>query len=363
MFVSASAFSAGGLRCRPIRQQLEMKEGRSPLNEWAKKVLPLALSTAFFVAPPTLPADAASSGGRTGGSSFRSSGRSMGGGYRSSTRLGGGYGGGYSSGYARSPMSIAPMPFYSPFSPFGFSPFGFMPINFNLLVVGFIAYAALNVLSNRTGGSDFDNSGDNGALGAGASIIKIQVALDADWAQPGNIMEQLTAMSQRNSIMSGRSSLAKLLSDASIAVLRRQSQWNSAAYDSEFYGGFMSAGKMQDAEPAFQRLAVAERAKFEEETTGSGYVGIKPADSVETSSPTKCVVSILAAVRGRSEAMLNRVDSVSDCRSVLQNLASDALTDDGENIMGVEILWTPSIPGVHISEQELVNDYPELMRL
>jgi len=50
-------------------------------------------------------------------------------------------------------------------------------------------------------------------------------------------------------------------------------------------------------------------------------------------------------------------------KKCLQGLAADALTDEGENIMAVEVLWTPSEPGTVISERDIVEDYPELLRL
>jgi uncharacterized membrane protein len=50
-------------------------------------------------------------------------------------------------------------------------------------------------------------------------------------------------------------------------------------------------------------------------------------------------------------------------RECLQSLAADALTDDGENIMAVELLWTPSETGTVISQRELIEDYPELIKL
>jgi uncharacterized membrane protein len=54
---------------------------------------------------------------------------------------------------------------------------------------------------------------------------------------------------------------------------------------------FRSGG--QNAEPAFQKLAVKERAKFEEET--SSVATIKASNSI---SRTECVVSIVVALRG-----------------------------------------------------------------
>lgn len=250
------------------------------------------------------------------------------------------------------------MPMMPMYSPFGFGGFGFtpfIPINFNLLLLGGAAYAIYTVLSNRAGGSDFSNSNESGALGSGATVMKIQIALESDWAERNNIMGTLSNLAEKNGAMSGRNDIAKLLSEASLALLRKQGDWNSAAYEGEL---FRSGG--QAAEPAFQKLAVKERAKFEEET--SSFATIQP--SSMGSTPTQVVVSIVVALRGTSTGyMKNNLRSISDVSACLQGLATDALTDNGENIMAVEVLWTPSEVGNTISSRELIEDYPELIRL
>jgi uncharacterized membrane protein len=140
----------------------------------------------------------------------------------------GGYSG-QSQYQSRPQVNIMPvMPMYGGFgggygmSPFAFNPFGFMPINFNLLILGGVAYAAYTVLSNRAGGSDFSNGDETGALGSGATVMKIQVALESDWETNGNIMNTLARLAEKNGAMSGREDIAKLLSDASLALLRKQ---------------------------------------------------------------------------------------------------------------------------------------------
>ena len=176
-------------------------------------------------------ADAMSSGGRSGGSSFRSApSRSM----PSSTRLGGSTRSYGSTSYAPRPM-IVPMPMYSPFGyggGFGFSPFGFMPINLNLLIIGGVAYAVYSVLKNRVGGADFNSGEEAGSLGGGASVLKLQVCLDSNWDY-NNIQDTLALLAAKNGAMSSRSDIAKLLSEASIALLRRQEDWTAAAYEGE----------------------------------------------------------------------------------------------------------------------------------
>jgi uncharacterized membrane protein len=75
------------------------------------------------------------------------------------------------------------------------------------------------------------------------------------------------------------------------------------------------------------------------------------------------VVSLVVALRGKAQAYADKVNSTRQLKDCLQNLAADALTDDGENIMAVELLFTPSEPGMILSERDIVEDYPELLRL
>lgn len=342
---------------------LEMKM-ENPLEQAIKgftaksKLLPAIIGGAILMLPIAPQPAEALQGGRSGGSSFRSSpSRSYGGG-RSSTRSYSSRGGGYGGS-----VSVMPMPMYGGYgyggfgmSPFGFSPFGFMPINPSVLLLGAAAYVAFNVLTSRVGGADFGNSGESGSLGDGATLLKIQVMMDADW-QSGNIMDTMSSIASRSGMMSGRADLSKLLSESSIALLRRQSDWNSAAVSTEKYNRFNS----ENIEADFQRMAIVERTKFDEEVTSNtaGYNSLQP-DS--TGSTTACVVSLVVAVRGQSEAAM-RIRNSSDLRNVLQILASEALTDDGDNVMGMEMLWTPSEQGTVITDKEIISNYPEMIML
>ena len=357
-FVSQHRYSKPVCMKQQTRTALSMKSenvGKEFIEKIKKSLLPIALGASLLLLDPSN-ADAARSGGRSGGSSFRSGGGGGGGGGRSyrpsQTRLQS------SSGYSQPRITVMPMmPMYSPFNPFYgpslYTPF--IPINFNVLLLGGAAFAIYTVLSNRVGGSDFSNSENTGALGSGATVMKIQIALESDWAEKNNIMGTLSNLAEKNGAMSGRNSIAKLLSEASLALLRKQGDWNSAAYEGEL---FRNAEKA--AEPAFQKLAIKERAKFEEET--SSFASIQP--SSMGSTPTQVVVSIVVALRGTSSGyMKNNLRSISDVSTCLQGLAADALTDNGENIMAVEVLWTPSEVGNTISSRELIEDYPELIRL
>jgi len=323
----------------PISMKFDFSKAMSEIK---KKSIPAVLAS-FLVFNPIHDANAIGSGSRAGGSSFRSSSS-----FRpSSTRMNAG-----SRSYGGGGMSV--MPFMPMYSPFGFSPFGFIPINFNLLIIGGIAYAAYTILSNRIGGSDFSNENEGGML-SGATVLKIQLALDSDWNAPGNIMNTLSDLANRNAAMAGRGDLSKLLSETSLALIRKQGDWNSVAFEGEQLGGG------QKAETAFQRITIQERSKFEKENTPQML--IKSSNSQVTNGSTQAVVSVVVALRGNNGRYPKTVTSVSEARACLQQLAADSLTDGGENIMGVEILWTPDEPGQILSARDLITDYPELLRL
>lgn len=334
-----------------MSSQVDLKD--EILGKIKKYSVPFLVGLGLLSSP--LIADAAQSGSRSGGSSFRSSPRS------SSSRL-------YSSpsysspGYSRplqpysAPM-IIPGPMISPFGyGFGFSPLSFIPINLNVLILGGLAYAVYTVLKNRAGGSDFSDSGSEGSLGSGASVMKIQVALDADW-NTGNIMQTLANIAEKNNQLSSRADISRLLSEASMALLRRQNDWNAVAYEGEQFNTFNS----QQAEGSYQRLVVRERTKFEEETDPAATIRGNVRTDIRVS--TQAVVSIVVALKGRSSAFTKSVRSLPELRNCLQQLAADALTDEGDNVMAVEVLWTPSEPGTVISQTAIIEDYPELLRL
>jgi uncharacterized membrane protein len=341
----------------PAEGKNSLSKAGDMLNTMTSKVLPsLMLAAGLLSFAPD--ADAVPSGGRTGGSSFSRGGSSS---YsyssRPSTRINS-YNS-YSSTTVIPVPTISPFPVYSPFS-FGFGGFysPFALFNPNVIILGMVAYAAYQLLKSRVGGADFSNDGDAGSLGSGATVLTLQLALDSDWADDNNIMNVLSELgSRRGSRVNDRAELASLLSDASIALLRREGSWSAASIRGERFSG------SSKAEPFFQRTAVTERSKFEKENTGSNLMRNNLyGNAISQGSRTQAVVSIVCAIRGRSDALRN-VRSARDIKEALQTLASEALTDDGENVMAVEVMWTPSDANEVLSQRDIIVDYPELLQL
>ena len=328
-----------------------LKQLESFFNSCKKLAAPLVIGGALL-ALPLQNSEAASSGGRGGGSSVRSSPsvrmptRSY-----SSTRL-----------YSSPSTTIIPVPVAPMISPFGFgygyglSPFSFMPINLNVLLLGGLAYGAYVILSNRISGSDFSES--SGSMISDTTVLKVQIALNADWNEANSIMDTLGKIAARNNEPVSRAGLSRLLSEASFALLRRQKDWNAIAFEGEQLNAFQS----KSTESRFQTMAVKERSKFEQESNPMGTMKGTLRNDVRV--PTQAVVSLLVALRGSDPAYTrSSTRSVEGIVTCLQKLAAEALTDDGDNVLAVEVLWTPSEPGNVLTDRDVIEDYPELIRM
>lgn len=308
------------------------------------KAIPALLGGAIMISLHPLDANALSSGSRSGGSSFRSSStRTYSAPSRTSSYTSVGRG---SYGYSPSIFPIVPMPIF-------YSPFGFQPINFNLVIFAFTAYALYSFLSNRMGGSKFDEFENNNEL---STVLKLQLSINSDWNNDNNIMSNLALIANNYGNSRDRNTLAKLLSETSLCLLRKQNDWHSASIECN------TKFDLNSAEQSFQRLAIAERSKFNVETAPDSYRGIIRGESQEF-KPTLAVISVIVAMKGRTGVNLRAAISHEDIRLALQNLAADALVDDGSNIMAVEVLWTPNDPSTSLDEREFLEEYPEMLKL
>jgi len=57
--------------------------------------------------------------------------------------------------------------------------------------------------------------------------------LDTDWSESENIIENLNFISANANSLNKQSDIADLLSKAALVLLRKSTDWNSAAYESE----------------------------------------------------------------------------------------------------------------------------------
>jgi len=300
-------------------------------------VLSLMLALALGHADGAL---AARSGGRIGGGSFRVP----------STRT---YappgGGGYYSPYSGGGFGF---PFLIPFWGMGG---GFGGV-FTILI--FVAIANFLVQSVRRANSNGVEEGGYGS-NSNVSVTRLQVGL---LAQARNLQPELNKIAEIADTNSpeGR---AAVLQETSLALLRHPEYWVYA-------GGGTQQAKLNSAESQFNRLALAERSKFSEETLSNVNNQLRSAlaqevlpSTNELDNPTRLItegpgeyiiVTLLAATLGKWK--IPAINSTEDLRQALRQIGSIP----GEQLLAIEILWTPQAEGDTLTSDDLLAEYPDL---
>ena len=285
---------------------------------------------------------AARSGGRMGGGSFRAPSRS----YSSPSRSyrPGPSGGGYGRGYY--PGGGFGMPFIFPF--FGFGGFGGL---FGIFIAIAVANFLISSFRNAGVGSDgLDTNTSNPVV----SVARLQVGL---LAQARELQADLNKLAETAN--TGTSSgLAKVLQETTLSLLRHPEYWAYADIESD-------QTRLMAAEQAFNQLALAERSKFTGETLSNVNAQLSQSaakkinssgDLALTEAPGEYIVAtILVATQGKLN-LPSSTTSPDDVRSAINKIGAIS----SEQLMALEVLWTPQVSGETLSADELIAEYPNL---
>jgi uncharacterized membrane protein len=304
-------------------------------------LLSLVFSLAFSHADGAL---AGRSGGRIGGGSFRVPSSSRG--YsapRTYAPGGGGYypGGGFG------------FPFMLPFLGIGGGFSGLLGLFVFIAIANFLLQTFRRVSSGETTEDMGYNSNPT------VAVTKVQVGLLASARELQGELNRIAETADTNTSQ-GRT---EVIQEASLALLRHPEYW--------VYGGSGSQqARLTSAEAEFNRLALAERSKFSEETlsnVNNQLKGATPKAALPTSgeldNPTRLitegpgeyiVVTLLAATLGKLD--LPTVNSADDLRQVLRQIGS--LSSD--KLLAIEVLWTPQAEGDTLTSDDLVAEYADL---
>ena len=196
---------------------------------------------------------------------------------------------------------------------------------------------------------------EEGALGKGITVGKVQVALDCINRGPDSIFALLEKSANNGG--SEPWELARLTNSVCLALMRKSDEWVGACSDSKWFK-WDDAGK---AESLYNDWANREAAKFEKEYVPSGSGG----DSEEAvpGGPTTVVVSIILEIQGDTTKFEGAGFSIAGTKEVLSSIASDVNVEGGECLNAVEVFWTPSDKDEVLTKQDLIMDFPELIDL
>ncbi len=277
----------------------------------------------------------AAGGGRMGGGSFRAPAPRMSPSPRTyAPRGGGGYypGGGFG------------MPFLFPFIGIG-GGFGGL---FTLLIFVAIANVVVRGLRGATSGDDYDTS--MGGSNPPVAVAKLQVGLLADARELQEDLNRLATTADTGTSQG----LAKLLQETTLSLLRHPDYWAYAASEDK-------QTRMLSAEQEFNRYTLSARSRFSEETisnvnsqiTQAAPKAALPGDANQ--APGEYILAtVVVATQGKLD--LPNISSTADLRQALSQIGAVS----SENLLAVEVLWTPQQSGETLSSDELVAQYPEL---
>ncbi len=300
-------------------------------------ILSLVLTLAFSHANDAL---AARSGGRIGGGSFRMPSSRT---YAPRTNMpgSGGYYAPYGGGFG--------FPFLLPLWGFGGGFGGLFGIIIFFTMANFLVQTFRRVTSGETEEVSYSSN-------PSVSVTRLQVGL---LAQARDLQPELNRIAETADTNSpeGRS---EVLQEASLALLRHPEYWVYA-------GGGTQQAKLNSAESQFNRLSLAERSKFSEETLSNVNNQLKAVLSQEALSgednPTRLIsegpgeyiiVTLLAATLGKCE--IPAINSADDLRQALRQIGSLG----GEQLLAIEVLWTPQASGDTLTSDDLFAEYPDL---
>jgi uncharacterized membrane protein len=278
---------------------------------------------------------AARSGGRMGGGSFRAPSRS----YNSSPgRASGGYYGGGGFGF----------PFIIPF--FGFGGGGLFSLLIFLAIAGFLFRSFRSVAGQDEAGYSSNPT---------VSVARLQVGL---LAQAKTLQSDLDRMAKTADTGSA-AGRAQVLQEATLALLRHPEYWAYGSSESEQTG-------MNSAEAKFNQWSLAERSKFTEETlsnvnnqliggvapslTGNNANLVSQTGDLTPTVNEYIVVTLVVGTLGQIQ--LPKVNSPETLRQALSRLGSIG----SEQLLAVEILWTPQASDDTLSTDDMLAYYPNL---
>ena len=179
-----------------------------------------------------------------------------------------------------------------------------------------------------------------------------QIAIGLDWRARAQLQQQLMQLAQRGDTRSPQG-LANLLSETVLSLRRNEMSWLYAAYKD---GGVHAP---QQAQGAFQQLANEARSRFRAELVrgAGGQVNVTDAPGMQARADEgkgTVVVTIVLATRRPMQGWMT-----ADANQI-RNALADRGTVNAQQMVALEVVWSPAAENDRMSTAELEQFYPEL---
>lgn len=283
----------------------------------------------------------AATGGRISGGSFSLPSRS----YSTPSYPGGSsYGGG---GFGFNPFFFLPFPIY------GFGGGGLMSLLVLLVVANFLIRTFRQITSD--GGLNLGNS--SVISNSNVSVAKLQVGLSAQARYIQDDLDRIARTSNTNT----NEGLTGILQETSLALLRHPEYWTYGITESK-------QARLNEAETVFNRLLLEERSRLTGETLANVKGQLQQDSSINlTHSSDKTtlnstlngnseyiVVTILVGTQ--SKLQLPPVNDSDGLRQAVRQIGSIP----SDQLMVLEVIWSPQSKDESLTADELVARYPNL---
>jgi uncharacterized membrane protein len=226
---------------------------------------------------------------------------------------------------------------------------------FSILI--FFAIASFLVRSFRSaqGGETTDTYGYSTGSPT-VSVAKIQVGLLSEARSLQSDLDRIA----KTADTSNSTGLTLLLQETTLSLLRHPEYWSYAGSDTQ-------QTRLEAAEDQFNRFSLAERSKFTEETLSNVNNQLRQATpkgllpdaggqlaQSDQDPGAYIVVTLLVATQGNLKLPVIRTSQ--DLRQALGQLG--AVSSD--NLLAVEVMWTPQAEGDTLSSDDMLLGYADL---
>lgn len=190
-----------------------------------------------------------------------------------------------------------------------------------------------------------------GYMGPNAMYVT-QISIGLDWRARAQLQQTLMQLAQRGDTGSPQG-LANLLSETVLNLRRNEMSWLYAAYKDT--GGHAP----QNAQGVFQQLANEARSRFRAELVrgAGGQVNVVDAPGMQARADEgkgTVVVTIVLATRRPVQGFM-----MADAGQI-RNALADRGTVNAQQMVALEVVWSPAAENDRMSTAELEQFYPEM---
>ncbi|UBF25726.1 DUF1517 domain-containing protein [Kovacikia minuta CCNUW1] len=222
-------------------------------------------------------------------------------------------------------------------------------IGLSVPVVLMLVFSSLRA---RQGGGGIGGGGGGTELANDTvTVSKVQVAL---LAQARSTQAELNQLSQTIDT-STPEGLLQLLQEAVLALLRTPENWSHVRGSSE------TVRNLTEAEAMFNKLSIAERSKFSVETLTNvgGRINRQTFKPDSDQDPASYIVVTLLIGTAHDKPLFSEIHTVEELKDVLEKLASVP----ADYLMVFELLWSPQDEADHLTYDELLTEYSDMVQL